>query len=421
MKRIDFLRAEWDKVTARLAAMDEAAATRSFTEEEEAESKTLLTRSEELTEEIKKCTEREDARRATADILARHETEDGGDTRIRSGVAGEPIPCTPGEYLALFFRARLGNKGRDEGTPDREALDALMRVAQSNHPELTLTRSDAQQVTSDNLGVVPTLIIGDVIKFVDANRYAVNAMRKLPMPQGGTTFKRPRVTQRTLAGTQASEFTALTSQAMDIAGDVVTKQTVGTVLDISEQDIDWTDPALLQIAIEDLAQSYAIETETLACSAITTAMSGQQVAYSLSEGTAGFLEAISTAAKDLYNNAKKLPDVLFASTDQWAYLLGLVDNIGRPLFPTLNPTNSAGQMGRVDSWQGNPMGVELVVSPEFNSGTLCLGVTQFLEVYEVNKGFLQLPQPSTLSIIVAYRGYFATNAYSQGVYALLGS
>lgn len=404
MTRIQRLREQWTKTRSALEAIETKATDeeRELTEVEETEVAQLLTRSRELSTSIDELDERESAARATQDIIARFEDE--GPTHVRARVTHEPAPLSPGEYVSLFIRSQLGAYGPDAtGEPDQQA-------------HTILTRSLQNQVIADNLGIVPTFITGDVIKFVDATRYMVNAMRELPMPAGGKTFTRPRVTTRTLAGAQTNEFDVLASQAMAITGDTVTKGTHGAALSLSEQDIDWTDPALLQIVIEDMAESYALDTETTACAAVQAAATNA-LAIDKSGDPAGFNVGIAAGASALYNNAKRLPDLLLASIDQWAFLLGLTDATGRQLFPTLSPQNAMGDL-QVTSFDGNPLGLKLIVSPEFTSGFMALACSRYLERYEQNKGFLQIQAPSTLSVTVAYRGYFATNVQANGIESL---
>lgn len=397
---------------------------RELTDAEQVEVDAFKTRSTELLVSIEEAGERQAARRKVDAVMANFGATGGSDggsiaTRSHVSVTHEPEAVTPGEYVSLMLRSMVGDL---QGNPDEEGKAAFNayreRLTRSANSGI-LTRAVAEQVISDNLGVVPTFIIGDVIKFVDSNRYLVGRMRSLPMPQGGKTFTRPRVTQRTLAGQQTNEFDELQSRAMNLTGDTVTKETHGTVISLSEQDIDWTDPAMLDIVIEDMGESYAIDTESTACAAVQAAATNV-LPFDQSGDPAAFIRAAAQGAASLYGNAKKLPDALLASVDMWAYLVGLVDTTGRQLFPNLGPVNAPGTLELTD-FAGNPMGLPLVVSPEFTSGFLCLAATRYLEAYEQNKGFLQIPAPSTLSVTVAYRGYFATNVKAQGLLSLTAS
>lgn len=322
--------------------------------------------------------------------------------------------CKAGEYVSTYIRSFLAETPEDRNEA-KAHLETLVRSA-------TLTRDVAEEEVSVTPGLVPVFIIGDLIKFVDATRYVVNSFRDLPMPAGGKTFNRPLVTQRTIAGVQVNEFDELTSQTLAISPDTVTKQTHGTVLNLSEQDIDWTDPALLQIAIEDMAESYAISTESAACEALEDACTpgNNNVGHlSLTADSAIFMSSVAAAAANVYNTSKRLPDTLYAAPDRWAYLIGLTDDDGRPLFPHLSPVNAFG-VGDLSTFrmESSIVGLDLVVSPFFQHGFFAVAASQFCEQYEQNKGLLQIPVPSTLSLVVAYRGYFATLVQPKALFSM---
>ena len=73
------------------------------------------------------------------------------------------------------------------------------------------TRAAAHQKTSDNLGVIPDPIIGDVLNFIDAARPLVGALGPRDMPSA--TWYRPKVTARTLVGVQGSAGAAADEKA----------------------------------------------------------------------------------------------------------------------------------------------------------------------------------------------------------------
>ncbi len=283
-----------------------------------------------------------------------------------------------------------------------------------------LGRVVAHGVSGD--GTAPITIEGDLIKFVDANRYAVNRARQLPMPDNhAPTFKRPRVTQRTTVAGQTTEGDILSSQRLQLTGDTVTKLTRGGVLALSEQEIDWTDPALLGLAIQDLAESYAIDTDTVLTAAIEAAVTeGTETILSLTAASDVFIQALATGAAQVYSTSKKLADVLFVAIDRWAYMAGLVDGDGRPMFPITGPMNAAGgDTGGLRTFSGfNVMGLDVVVDPNFSANVAIIAVSQLCEFYEQNKGLLSIAVPSTLEVQYAYRGYVAANVYSQGLNGL---
>ncbi len=314
---------------------------------------------------------------------------------------GSPAGDTLGEQLITLGRAEFGKLGVAKYAGDVTAAETLQRVV-------------AHGVSSD--GTAPVTIEGDLVKFVDANRYAVNGARRLPMPDNhAPTFKRPRLTQRTTVGTQAAEGDVLSSQRIQVTGDTVTKVTKGGVLALSEQEIDWTEPSQLALAIQDLAESYAIDTDNFLCDAIEAAATANDANETILAATlptsAAFIAAISAASAVAYAASKKIPDVLFVDTNWWSRITAIVDLDGRPVYSATNQMNANGVAG-VGTFAGNVAGLNLIVDPNFTADFMAVGVSSLVEFYEQNKGLLSIAAPSTLEVQYAYRGYVAANVYT---------
>ncbi len=319
-----------------------------------------------------------------------------GIVAVRERTAGQSVREL-GEYCLTRGKVSLGKMTQEEG-------DEILK------------RNLAHGVSDD--GTAPVTIEGDLIKFIDANRYAVNAVRRLPMPDNkAPTFLRPRSTQFTTVATQVTQGDVLSSRVFQNTGDTVTKVTKGGTLALSEQEVDWTDPAMLGLSIQDLAQQYAIDTDEELCDAIeAAAIDANETVLSLTASLADFVAGVASAAATVYGNAKRMADKLFVAIDRWAYIASLVDGDGRPAFPIAGPFNTAGMnAGGVATFSGmNVLGLEVVVDPNFATNFWAVGVSSLAEFYELDKGLLQIAAPSTLETIYAYRGYVATNVYSQG-------
>lgn len=285
-----------------------------------------------------------------------------------------------------------------------------------------ITRSLQHGTSAD--GTAPVTIEGDLIKFVDASRNAVNASRRLPMPDNhASTFKRPRWTTSTLVGVQAAQGDVLASRAPVNTGDLITKATFGGTFALSEQERDWTEPAMVALGVQDLAEQYGIATDDAHCTAIETASTASAATtLSLTAASDAVIAAVAAASGIAYGTSKKMPDVLFAAPDRFFYLAALTDGDGRPVFPVSGGTivNSAGSNGPgVTSWGSmNVLGLRVVVDPNFTANFLSVAVSNLVEAYEEEKGLLTVEAPSTLETLFAYRGYFASNVYSQGFGAL---
>lgn len=326
-----------------------------------------------------------------------------------------PNRMTHGEELLLRSRAAVGALGN----PKFARFADEFALARTSGTVGELGRVLAHGTSAD--GTQPVTVEGALVNLVDANRYAVNASSRFDIPQNhSSTFIRPRVTQRTTAAIQTAQGDVLSSQALQLTGDTITKKTYGATLALSEQELDWTDPAMLDAATQDLARSYAIATDTVLTAAITAAATSHTV-VSLTASAAVWAAGVSTAAAAVYAAAKRMPDVLFVAPDRWAYLTSLVDTTGRPIYPMGQAVNADGSSAGISFMGLNVQGLRVVVDPNFATNTAIVAASDLVEVYEQDKGLLSIAAPTSLETLVAYRGYFAVNVYPAGCEAITAS
>jgi hypothetical protein len=302
-----------------------------------------------------------------------------------------------GRYLADW-----GSKLRDPAAAQR-----IMR-AQAEW------RVVADQKLADNPGIVPTPVVGPVAGTLPTARPYIDSVANRPLPAGGSSFNRPRITQHTAVDKQAAEKTQLASQKLTIDSVPVAKSTYGGTLDISFQDRDWTDPAILAIAVSDLAAVYAQVTDNAAADYFVGAVTDTFV---LADGAAEGLarSAIMTAAGQVYTNVKRAPDTVWLSPDMFGYLASITPTTGGiQSFPGL--TNAGSPAG------GTIMGLRAVVDGNFAAGTMIVGVSSYAEHYEQVGGLLAVTEPTILGYTIAYYGYVADlvvdeNAFQKRVAA----
>lgn len=263
-----------------------------------------------------------------------------------------------------------------------------------------------EQILSENPGIVPEPIVGSVVDTALASRPFVQAFPRMAMPSAGKQYTRPVITQHTSVAAQAAELDELSSQLMTITGIPVTKGTYGGALRLSVQDRDFTDPAILQIIINDMAKQYAKATDAAACTAFTGGVT-QTEALAANATADAVLAAIYGAAEQVVAGVNELPNLLIASPDQWSRLGSLVDTTKRAIFPSLAPMNAGGSMA-ANSFSANPIGLNLVVDANLASGTLIVGNSNFFEIHEQTGGQLSVEVPSILGVDLAFYGYFST-------------
>lgn len=262
----------------------------------------------------------------------------------------------------------------------------------------------AENVVADVPGVMPEPLVGTVYDTLSGRRPFVSAVGARAMPAAGETFYRRKVTQHTTVTQQTAEFNELASQALEISRVQVDKKTFGGYVDLSEQMVDWSDPAAVSLVLDDLARVYAKATETYACS---TLVSGATVTESVTSWADGdeVLDKLYDASDTIANAIDQLPTHLMVSPDRYAALGKMKDANGNRLFPAVGPSNAAGSV--VPTEYRNVLGLTVIVSPQFAAETFVLGAPQGIELYESAKGSIRVDQPATLSTRLAFRGYFA--------------
>jgi hypothetical protein len=180
---------------------------------------------------------------------------------------------------------------------------------------------------------------------------------------------------------------------------------------MSEQDLDWTDPASINIVLDQLAIAYGQATDNYA---VDTCVAGISQTATVGASTAeNWITAIYNAAQQISASSNYLPTHMVVGPATWAALGSLVDDNKRPVFPFVGAPGLAGQnaMGTssATSWNGNPLGLVLVVDK--NCGTPFIGhaagPAAGFEFYEQQKGAISVDVPSTLGRTIAYRGYAA--------------
>jgi HK97 family phage major capsid protein len=317
------------------------------------------------------------SRKRTAEIAQQFE-------KARNPDAAKPFEYrSAGEYILDYWKAGLGS------SEPAERLELFNRAA-------------AHQTTGDNPGLLPQQMIEPVISFIDASRPLVSAFGARNLPAG--TWNRPKISQHVTVAPQTAEKTELVSRKMIIGMVPVTATTYGGYVNVSRQNIDWSQPAVMDLVINDLANVYAQETETAFCAALdaaTTAGPALPTGVNTPDQVAA---AIWAAVGTVYAGVKGAGRTIVAVSPD---MLGLVG----PLFPPVNPTNAQGSGFNAASFgsgaQGSISGLSVVCSYGFDAGTMIVANTAAAEVYEDRIGSLQVVEPSVLGVQVAYAGYFA--------------
>src|SRR5215831_8458166 len=289
---------------------------------------------------------------------------------------------TAGEYIVDYCRARNGNE------------DAMRKIT-------TYNRAAAHQTTADNPGLIPTPILGPVVSFLDSNRPLVTRLGPRQLP--GQTWSRPKVTQHVTIATQSAEKAELASQKMTITKLTGTATTWGGYVNVSRQDIDFTQPGIMDTVVNDLAGVYAVQTEAAAFTTFDAAATAGIAIATGAATAAGVMTSLWDAVSKIYTASKGAGRVFAITGPDMLPILG-------PVFPPYNPQNAvspglaAGDFGT--GLVGSISGIPLYVSAGCGTLRILVFSTAGAEVYEDRIGSLSVIEPSVLGVQVAYAGYF---------------
>ena len=264
-------------------------------------------------------------------------------------------------------------------------------------------------LTTDIPGVLPLPIVQPVYNNFIGRRPVIDAIGAKAMPQGGKVFIRPEVTTHTSIGQQTTENTALTQGTFVVTDNQVTKNTFGGFVTVSEQSIDFSQPEIIGLLLDDMGRIYANQTDDFAADNLRT---GATVTSNFTAANAGdpatWAAWVAGAAATILSGSNgNLPTHMFLSPGIWQDLLGLSDTADRPLFPQIGPMNAFGNLAPGQA-NGNAFGLQVVVDRNFTNPTLIVGDATGFEIFEQQKGAISVDVPSTLSRTIAFRGYLAT-------------
>jgi hypothetical protein len=312
---------------------------------------------------------------------------------------------TPGEYFAAMH---IG------GETFRNVAAATQEYIKSRQTALEAAAGDV--LTTDTPGLLPVPVLGPVFQDLNFIRPVVQAIGARAMPNGGAskTFVRPTITTHTSVAAQSSELSAASATTMVIAANTVSKTTLAGQVTLSIQDVDFTDPASLQIILNDLVGEYMLASDNVAADAITAGATASGATWTVaSTDPSSLFNALYTAAYNILTATNFLPDHLFVDPNVWLYLGKQLDADKRPVFPYVGAAglmgmNAAGTSNITQMNTFNPFGLSLVADKNFAASTMVVARAQAIEFYEQIRGLMSVELPSTLGRNFSYAGYVST-------------
>lgn len=370
-------------------------------------------RVKELDAQIKPLQEWEETRAAHQDVAGQvNQTRmpaprGSGNGHTPLGVQDREVKYdSAGEFIVDYLRGIGQRTHQGDLAPDPEAASRVQRaLGRSFSPE---ERAVAHQTTTDTPGLLPKQIIGEILNDLDGARPLVAAVGAKPLTVvQGKTFSRPYISQHTNAAEQTAEKQELVSRKLKVDALDFNKRTFGGTLNISRQEIDWTQPAAWNIIVNDLQMVYGEVTEDWAATQLVDGLT-QTVEITKANGAkfdawtdalydAAVMAATANGTKRA--SAGRLPNVIFTSIDMWGSLGKMITKLGKD--QEKNGTNSA------TAFAGDILDIERIVLPGLPAGSFVIGRKNMFEFYEERIGLLSAVEPSVLGIEVAYGGYVA--------------
>jgi hypothetical protein len=112
----------------------------------------------------------------------------------------------------------------------------------------------------------------------------------------------------------------------------ISKLSFGTYVTVSEQDLDWSDPASIDIILNQLAIAYGQATDNYAVDTCHAAISQTSAVTDTAVG-ADWVTAIYEGARQISLDTNYLPTHMIVTPGSWAAIASSVDDQNRPVFP----------------------------------------------------------------------------------------
>jgi hypothetical protein len=277
-------------------------------------------------------------------------------------------------------------------------------------------------ITTDTPGLLPVPVLGPLVQDLNFLRPVANAVTMRAYPDNGQqkTFIRPTITTHTSVASQSTELSAVSATTMVIASNSVSKTTLAGQVTLSQQDISFTSPEAMGLILNDLMGEYMIASDNLVADNLLTAATSSGVW----DGTvADLLKSVYDSAVDISNGRNWTPTHMFVSPDVWGQLGQLADTTGRPVFPFigagLTGQNALGS-AQASSWNGTPLGLQLVVDSNFAAKTMIItrvgqGQGDAYEAYESIRGLMSIENPAVLGRTMSFHGFVSTFSAIPGM------
>jgi HK97 family phage prohead protease len=217
----------------------------------------------------------------------------------------------------------------------------------------------ADDSTSNNAGLIPTPQLTTLFNGKsDSFRASIEAINTATLPAAGMSLQIPRIkTVPTVADTNEGGTPSETGMEVEFVTATVNKYAGQNT--VSVELFDRSDPVLLNVLVQQMADAYALATNSFVNGELISAATLDATTVATYPTASELLGIVSRGAASVYSTSKRFARNMIASSGQWANIMTLNDN-GRPIYTAQNPQNAGGSVA-VSSLRGNVAGLDLYV------------------------------------------------------------
>jgi HK97 family phage prohead protease/HK97 family phage major capsid protein len=272
-------------------------------------------------------------------------------------------------------------------------------------------RTIAENTLADNDGVNPETWLTNIYGLVNKGRPVASAFGIAPLPASGMSIHWPTVTSMPVVGEQDPEGEEIASNAFTIEDNSASIKLYAGGGKVTRQLIDRSSPAYVDAIMRAFAAAYGKTTETAFVSAVVAAANSST---GLAANTfAGFLDGITNAAADIYDESSLTADFIVASGDVWRLMASLTAGDGRPALTVTGTGVNVGGTANIASLSGTFAGLPVIYSHAASSGTLLVASSDAAKFHESAGAPLEITSDdaSNLKRGIGVYGYGLSVAY----------
>lgn len=230
-------------------------------------------------------------------------------------------------------------------------------------------RALADQITTNNPGVIPPGWIRDIKGLVSAGRPTIDAIGTSPLPSSGMDVSWPYFAGdlMTLVGEQLTQKSQVTSVRVDVLKGNKPLRTFAGGSDISYQLIRRSDPSYREAYVRIMYMAYAAVTNNAAADDLTTSATGH-VEYDpvAPDANGNALRAALFSASAIVQQKTGSPaSVVLAAPDQFVR----IGSLGG-LYPTVYGTQNVSGTAQASTLEVNVSGLRVVGDAALAAGTI---------------------------------------------------